>query len=144
MRRSSVICLVLASIDVLVFAAQLLPKEDDDLKARVVLPSKAAIDAPAGGTSVPFRLPGDTPKPEGEARHAPDRAPQNAEQIDSNSYVFLGTMKSHDGAATYFFKDISNDRVYSTGIGDGGAKILSVSEKEFLLDIEGKKYEVLR
>jgi hypothetical protein len=147
MRSSKAICLALAALDVLVFAAQLFPRGGDELKARVSNPARSSkADAPRGA-AVPFRPAGDIPGPIAAPEKAPVPAPSAPlvdAPIDSSAFAYLGAMTSSDGKAGYFFKSRATNRVYSAGLEDSEIQVLGASEKEFLIEIDGSKYKVAR
>jgi hypothetical protein len=144
MRSSKAFCLVLASLNVLVFAAQMAGGGDDALKARVSLSAKTSMTAEPRGASVPFRLRGELPEPTAPALSPTPAEPPAEAPIDTSAFAFLGTMTSPQGATEYFFKKNATNRVYSAGLKDSEIKLLETSEKEFLIEIDGTKYKVAR
>ncbi len=144
MRLSKALCIALGALNIAVFLVSSVPRADTGLEARVRAVPKSEARGRAAGTSIAFRLAGEYPI-------APAAAiPENAlilvpeERVDDASISFLGSMTSPEGKAVFFFKDKATNRVYSSGGEGAGLTILSTSEKEFILEIDGKKYKVSR
>jgi len=145
MRLGKALCLTLAALNVLALSARLVPKGDDELRYRASQSAGASrTELPSGG-AVPFRPGGEKPEPAPNPLAQPvPAAPHVEERIDESAYSYLGSMKSPEGKTVYFFKNRAANRVDSAGYKDGGIKVLFASEKEFLLEIDGKKYKVVR
>jgi len=144
MRPSKIICLALGALNIAVFVASSAPRSDDGLKARVSLVPKSVEPSRAAVSSISFRPAGDYPEP--AAAPNPDLVPIAApdERLDDSSIAYLGSMTSAQGKTVYFFKNKATNRVYSTGGEGDGLVVISAAEKEFILEIDGKKYKVAR
>jgi hypothetical protein len=147
MRPNRIVCVAFAALNVIVFVIQVIPRNGEELRARVSISAKASTSSEQRGAAVPFRLSGEKPEPAGIP--ATDPQPKSIvqpiqDQIDSNTFAYLGTMTSPNGSTDIFVKNMVTNRVYSSGGTRSDLKVLGESEKEFLIEINGTKYKVPR
>lgn len=142
MRFSRALCIALGALNLALFFVASAPKADEALRARVRPTTRAADHDRARGTVIIFRPAGEypAPAPSLEQTQLPVATPE--QPVDDVSIAFLGSMTATNGVVKFFFKNKLTNRVYSGGGEDGDVAILSASEKEFILEIDGKKYRV--
>jgi hypothetical protein len=148
MRRIKAACIVLAALNLIVFLLPFWSVEKRGLEVRVPRTSKTASGGSVSSRTIVFRPEGEFPAPPTPLPAAPESEPVQSplpdERIDAGTIVFLGSMTTAEGKTAYFFKNKITNRVYSSSMPENGIKILSQSEKEFILEIEGTRYKVIR
>jgi hypothetical protein len=149
MRRSKALCVALAVLNLAVFLAPFSRLEKPGLEVRVPKTAKTADAGSAVRNTIVFRaegvLPPPPPAPE-PVKPVPEPVPTAVSDapIDTGTMLFLGSMTSAEGRVSYFFKNRMTNRVYASSAIDGGVKIVSQTDKEFVLEIDGAQYKVIR
>lgn len=148
MKRSNILCIALAAANIAVFLLSFSELEKPRLEVRVPKIDKNEKALPLPRNSIVFRPEGEYPRPPAQEAIKPAPEPITVtipdERVDSTTMVFLGSMTSPEGRISYFFKNRMTNRVYSSSAAENGVKIVSQTEKEFVLEIDGAKYKVIR